>query len=205
MKKKSEVILKILKCLVALTGVVLLIAHFISPDYWNKPWSYAATILLPFFPDILKAFGLRASTRLQLAYVGFLVFAMIGGIDFDLYRTWYIFGNPCYDKIVHVMSGILAAYVAKEILDGNYNGIDIRVTGSNKLKVKHYDTRFTWCFIVAFVAMTAAGWECFEFLYDQITGGTMQILIADGLDDTMWDMISAISAGIIFAFPLSNK
>ena len=129
---------------------------------------------------------------------------ILAGIDFDLYRTWYIFGNPCFDKIAHTLSGVLAAFVAKEVLDECYDGKDVKVTGS-KARVKHYDTRFTWLFIVAFVALTAAGWECFEFLYDQIADGSMQQLIAPGVDDTMWDILGALAAGIITAFPLSKK
>ena len=204
---KKEILGKVslgLKIVVSLFGVGLFILHLVDPEIWTKTGSYLVTIILPFIPDILRLFGLNITTRLQIAYVLFLGVAMVMGIDFDLYKTWYIFGNPCFDKVAHVLSGVLAGFVAKEILDNSYDGLDVRVTGS-KSRVKHYDTRFTWLFIVSFVAMTAACWECFEFLYDQITGGTMQTLIVDGLDDTMWDIVSAVVAGIIVAFPLCKK
>lgn len=204
MKKSLDKLNLALKIVIALFGVGLAVAHFIDPVAWPKFWSYLVTIILPFSPDIIKFFGLNTSTRLQIAFSFFLGLAMVMGIDFDLYRIWYIFGNPCFDKIAHVASGVLAAFIAKEILDRNYEGTDVKVSGS-KARVKHYDTRFAWIFIVSFVALTAAGWECFEFLYDQITGGNMQTLIADGLDDTMWDILGALLAGIVFAFPLSKK
>ncbi len=204
MKKSLGRINLILKIIISLFGIGLFIAHLIDPVAWPKIGSYLVTIILPFVPDIFKGFGINTSSRLQIAFSLFLGLAMVAGIDFDLYRTWYIFGNPCFDKIAHTLSGVLAAFVAKEVLDECYDGKDVKVTGS-KARVKHYDTRFTWLFIVAFVALTAAGWECFEFLYDQIAGGNMQELIAPGLNDTMWDILGALAAGIITAFPLSKK
>ena len=204
MSKRLDKINLALKIIISLFGVGLFIAHLIDPVTWPKTWSYFVTIILPFSPDIIKIFGLNTSTRLQIAFSLFLGMAMVAGIDFDLYKIWYIFGNPCYDKIAHCLSGVLGAFVAKEILDNNYDGRSIKVTGG-KTVVKHYDTRFTWLFIVSFVALTAAGWECFEFLYDQITGGSMQTLIAEGVDDTMWDILGALAFGIIAAFPLSKK
>lgn len=204
MKKSLGRINLILKVIISLFGIGFFIAHLVDPVAWPKTGGYLATIILPFVPDILKGFGINTSTRLQIAFSLFLGLAMVAGIDFDLYKTWYIFGNPCFDKIAHILSGVLAAFVAKEVLDECYEGKDVKVTGS-KARVKHYDTRFTWLFIVAFVALTAAGWECFEFLYDQIADGSMQQLIAPGVDDTMWDILGALAAGIITAFPLSKK
>lgn len=204
MKKSLGRINLILKIIISLFGIGFFIAHLVDPVAWPKIGSYLVTIILPFVPDIFKGFGINTSSRLQIAFSLFLGLAMVAGIDFDLYRTWYIFGNPCFDKIAHTLSGVLAAFVAKEVLDECYDGKDVKVTGS-KARVKHYDTRFTWLFIVAFVALTAAGWECFEFLYDQIADGSMQQLIAPGVDDTMWDILGALAAGIITAFPLSKK
>lgn len=204
MKKSLGRINLILKIIISLFGIGFFIAHLVDPVAWPKTGSYLVTIILPFVPDIFKGFGINTSTRLQIAFSLFLGLAMVGGIDFDLYKTWYIFGNPCFDKIAHTLSGVLAAFIAKEVLDECYDGKDVKVTGS-KARVKHYDTRFTWLFIVAFVALTAAGWECFEFLYDQIADGSMQQLIAPGVDDTMWDILGALAAGIITAFPLSKK
>ena len=205
MKKLHEKLNLTFKISIALFGVSLTIAHFIDPAAWPKIYSYLVTIILPFIPDFLKFFGIYSSTRLQIAFSLFLGLAMVAGIDFDLYRTLYIFGNPCFDKVAHLSSGFIAAFVAKEILDQNYDGREVKVSGSKTARVKHYDTRFAWLFIVSFVALTAAGWESYEFLYDKITGGSMQTLLASGVDDTMWDILGALSMGIIAAFPLSKK
>ena len=191
MKKHLDKINLILKIVISLFGVGLTIAHFVDPVAWPKIWSYLVTIILPFVPDILKLFGLNTSTRLQIAFSLFLGAAMVAGIDFDLYKIWYIFGNPCYDKIVHCASGVFTAFLAKEILDRNYDGVEVKVSGS-KARIKHYDTRFAFLFIVSVVALIAAGWECYEFLYDQITGGHMQTLISEGVDDTMGDIVGAL-------------
>ena len=204
MKKASPKINLTLKIIISLFGVGLFIAHLIAPEAWPKTASYLVTIILPFIPDIAKLFGINTSTRLQISFSLFLGIAMVAGIDFDLYKIWYIFGNPCYDKIVHTISGIFTAFVAKEILDRNYDGMSVKVTGS-KTVVKHYDSRFTFLFIISFVALCAAGWECFEFLYDQITGGHMQTLISAGVEDMMWDIVDALGAGIICAIPFSKK
>ena len=180
----------ILKIIVALFGLGLFVAHFVDPVAWPKMMSYFVTIILPFIPDIFKLFGLKTSTRHQIAYVLFLGIAMVMGIDFDLYKTWYIFGNPCFDKIAHALSGVLGAFVAKEILDNCYKG---------------ESALFKLLFMVSFVALTAAGWECYEFLYDKIAGGHMQELIATGVDDTMWDILGALICGFLTALPLSRK
>ena len=205
MKKFHEKLNLTFKIIISLFGVGLTIAHFIDPTSWPKVYSYLATIALPFVPDFLKLFGIYSSIRLQIVFSLFLGLAMVAGIDFDLYKTLYIFGNPCFDKVAHVSSGLVTAFIAKEILDQNYDGVDLKVSGSKNTRVKHYDTRFAWLFIVAFVALTAAGWECYEFLYDKLTGGSMQTLLSSGVDDTMWDILGALTMGIIAAFPLSRK
>ena len=203
MKKKLEYLKIALKIIIALFGIGFFIAHFINPAAWPKPLSYLATIALPFIPEFLGLFKIKPSTRLQIAYLFFLILAMVMGIDFDLYKDLYICGNPCFDKVAHTISGVFAAFVAKEVIDKNYDGKISKTTGNST--VKYYNSSFAWLFIVSFVAFSAAGWECFEFLYDKIAGGNMQELISSGLDDTMWDILSALIAGIISAHFLKRK
>ena len=129
-------------------------------------------------------------------------------------------GHPSYDKIVHTLSGVLASFSAKEILDYFYDGKEI-ITQSNKSTLSHsssiktsnrsmikrrfYSSGFAFIFIVCFVVFTAAMWECYEFSYDKLFGGHMQELNAPGIDDTMGDIISASLAGTITAFFLKKK
>ena len=58
-----------------------------------------------------------------------------------------------------------------------------------------------------FRSLSAVLWECFEFAADQLLGQSMQQLISVGVEDTMWDMISATTGGIIgivIAFPVKR-
>ena len=135
---------------------------------------------------------------------------MVLGIDLDWYKTFIIFGSPSYDKIVHTLSGVFSAFLAKEILDNVYDGKDsaaksASTSSTSAVKIKKYSTAFAFLFIISFVFFIAAAWECFEFSYDQLCGGHMQELNAPGVGDTMGDIISAGIGGIIFAFFLRKK
>lgn len=200
----------IIKFLIAFSGVALTVMHFIDPVTWHKLPSYLVTIVLPFVPDLIAKINLHTSTKLRLAYSSFLVIAMVLGIDLDWYKTLIIFGSPSYDKIVHTLSGVFSAFLAKEILDNVYDGKDsavksISTSSTSAVKIKKYSTAFAFLFIVSFVFFIAAAWECFEFSYDQLCGGHMQELNAPGVSDTMGDIISAGIGGIIFAFFLRKK
>ena len=200
----------IIKFLIAFSGIALTIMHFVDPVTWHKLPSYLVTIILPFIPDLIAKINLHTSTKLRLAYSSFLIIAMVFGIDLDWYKNLIIFGYPSYDKIVHTLSGVFSAFLAKEILDNVYDGKDSIVKSSStsrtsEIKVKKYSTAFAFLFIVSFVFFVAAAWECFEFSYDQLCGGHMQELNAPGVGDTMGDIISAGIGGLIFAFFLRNK
>ena len=200
----------IIKFLIACSGVALAVMHFVDPATWHKLPSYLVTIILPFVPDLIAKINLHTSTKLRLAYSSFLIIAMVFGIDLDWYKNLIIFGYPSYDKIVHTLSGVFSAFLAKEILDNVYDGKDSIVKSSStsrtsEIKVKKYSTAFAFLFIVSFVFFVAAAWECFEFSYDQLCGGHMQELNAPGVGDTMGDIISAGIGGLIFAFFLRKK
>ena len=200
----------IIKFLIVFSGVALTVMHFIDPVTWHKLPSYFVTIILPFIPDLIAKINLHTSTKLRLAYSSFLVIAMVLGIDLDWYKTLMIFGSPSYDKIVHTLSGVFSAFLAKEILDNVYDGKDSAVkftstSSTSAVKIKKYSTAFAFLFIISFVFFIAAAWECFEFSYDQLCGGHMQELNAPGVGDTMGDIISAGIGGIIFAFFLRKK
>jgi hypothetical protein CLOSPO_02225 len=214
---KYERINWLLKLLISLSGILLSVLHFIDPVTWHKFPSYLVTIILPYAPELLKKLGFTTSTRLQIIYGLFLIIAMVLGIDLDWYKTIIIMGSPSYDKIVHTLSGVVAAFGAKEILDNFYDGKEATdysgktleaktgSSGKSTIKRKVYHTGFAFLFIICFVAFTAAMWECFEFTYDKLCGGHMQELNAPGIDDTMGDIISATVAGIITAIFLRKK
>lgn len=182
-------LITLLKIGIVLTGAVLVILHFIPETGFVKIWSYLATMGLPFVMDILRLIGIKVSKRFELAYLLFLIPAMVLGIDFDLYKIVYPF-----DKIVHTLSGVLTAFGAREIID--------QASG------KPDEMWFKALFSMGFVALVAVLWECFEFSMDQIAGMHMQELISTGVADTMFDMIVALIGGVIgtvLAFPVRRR
>lgn len=162
-------------------GIILTILHFVPNSNFPKIGAYLTTILLAFVPDIIRnVLKIKMSDELAMAYYIFLIPAMLMGIDLDLYRAW-----PPLDKIAHGSSGILAGFAANELF---LQGIKDK---------KHAKTWLRVSFIICFAAFTAAIWECFEFTMDKfVPGSHMQQLISVGLDDTMFDIISALIGGV---------
>ncbi|MBQ3325675.1 DUF2238 domain-containing protein [Candidatus Saccharibacteria bacterium] len=182
-------VIRFLKVAIVLSGATLAILHFIPGTNFPKILSYLVTMVLPFGIDFLRFIGLKMSKRIEIAYLLFLVAAMVVGIDLDLYKL-----VAPYDKIVHTLSGVLTAFGARELLD--------QASG------KPDQLWFKVLFSMGFVALVAVLWECYEFSYDQITGGHMQELITPGLEDTMYDIIVALIGGIIgtvLAFPPTKR
>ena len=166
-----------LRLIIMSTGVVLSLAHFFPGVYAPKIWSYLATIMLVFVPDVLRLINIKIDQKLEMAYYLFLIPAMIIGIDLDMYKI-----IPPMDKIVHTGSGVFTAFVARSFLK--------QTTNTEK-------PWFKFLFVMGFVALCAVLWECFEFSYDQLFHGRMQQLISNGVADTMWDMIVALMGGFI--------
>lgn len=184
--KSLENFSRLLKILISISGALMLLGWLIAPSYWYKPASYLITIALPYIPDLFRHFKLEFSQPLVLTYELFLIIAMVLGIDLNWYSQVLVAadGNSYYDKIVHFASGALVAVAAQELF----------AHGQAKAKLSYW---FQVLFLLGAVALVAVGWECYEFLYDQICGGHMQELVKAGVSDTMWDMIAALGGGII--------
>lgn len=174
----KEIIRKVFKYGIVTTGIILFIVSFTPGTWFVKPLPYLATAGLAFVPDLLRLFGIKISKWFETWYYFFIVFAMILGIDFDFYK-WTFFP---YDKVVHLASGALTAFGARELLD--------QASG------KPDKLWFKALFSMSFVAFVAVLWECFEFMMDQLFGQHMQELISTGVADTMYDMISALVGGV---------
>lgn len=190
--KKLEILNRGLKILISLSGVLLFVGWIIAPTVWVKPLSYIATMVLPFAPDFFKMLKIEVSTPLIFAYELFLIVAMVLGIDFNWYSQVLVTANndSYYDKIVHFSSGILVVFAGQEFFS-----IFQKQSG---VQEKRRDIRwFQILFLISVVALVAVGWECFEFLYDQLFDGSMQELVKSGVNDTMWDMIVSLIGGAI--------
>lgn len=188
--KRLTMLTNLLKILISIAGVLMLIGWLVTPNAWFKPLSYLATIVLPYVPDFFKLAKVKFSPSLIFAYELFIVIAMVLGIDLNWYDQILVTanGDSYYDKIVHLSSGILAAAAGQEVFS-------FYVSQSKSLKSVRW---FQALFLISCVALVAVGWECFEFLYDQLCGGHMQELVKSGVSDTMWDMISSLVGGIIY-------
>ncbi|MDO4759173.1 MAG: hypothetical protein Q4A30_00060 [Candidatus Saccharibacteria bacterium] len=182
---KKVIINKVLKWAISLTGLTLVVMHFYARENWPKIWSYIATIILPWVPEILAKMGLKFSRRLELAYLWFLMPAMVMGIDFEGYKNIWAF-----DKLVHGLSGGLTLVVGLEFWQ-------ILASKMNWKKVTKQEKVLKSWFAMGIVAIIAVGWECFEFFYDQFCDGRMQQLVSTGVADTMWDLVMAMIGGII--------
>lgn len=180
MKQYLKQINLCIKVIIITVGILLSVLYLVPGTQFYKIWSYLATIALAFAPEVWRhVFRLKASDEVELAYYIFLIPAMVLGIDFDIYKVW-----APLDKIAHLSSGVLAAVVAWEISGQAY---------AKKPAAKWYK----YLFMICFAAMTAAVWECFEYGSDRLFGTHMQELISVGLDDTMQDILFALSGGIL--------
>lgn len=187
--KKLAILTNAVKILISISGALLLIGYLVAPTFWTKPLSYIVTIVLPYIPDFFKLIKVNFSIPLTLAYEGFIIIAMVLGIDLNWYGEVLVManGDSYYDKIVHFSSGILVALVGQELFMLHLH------RNSNHKSTKW----FQMLFLIGCVALVAVGWECYEFLYDEIFGGNMQELVKAGVSDTMWDMIASMIGGII--------
>ena len=165
----------------------MFVGWLVAPNFWTKPLSYLATVVFPYVPDFFRLVKVNFSLPLVLAYEVFLIVALVLGIDLNWYSEVLVTADndSYYDKIVHFFSGVLVAAVAQELfaLHAHWNG-------------DHKNNKsFQALFLMGAIALVAVGWECYEFLYDQIFGGHMQELVKSGVADTMWDMIAALIGG----------
>ena len=177
MSKSKRMILYVIRaCFVAL-AIFFFIWILVDPNY-HKWGGVLAGLGLPFLmPVIEKLLKIRIPFRIQMIYYIFLFVALSLGISFDLYKN-----VPFYDKIVHGASGALSAIV------GYYGLVYFKANKKPKF--------FQFLFIFGICMTIAVLWEFFEFSCDKFLGQHMQTLVSDGVDDTMFDLLSAIIGSV---------
>ena len=178
MKTFNRTILLIIKAALLLFAGAVGVKCIVDPEY-AKYGGLIAGLILPFFPEILqKLFKCKIPFRIELIYYIFVFIALDMGICMDLYKTM-----PYFDKVVHLLSGILSALV------GHYMLVYFK---ANKLS-----NTFKAFFIMFCSISIGVAWEFFEFACDKFLGQSMQQLISVGVDDTMYDLLmAAIGSGI---------
>jgi uncharacterized membrane protein YjdF len=151
-------------------------------EAFKNNWFYAiyalAIIPITLAFDIIKiTTKFRIAQTLELLYLIFIFFSEIIGINL---RVYYLL--PVYDKIMHLVSGILTAFLATLVL--------------NYFKISPAKKAFSIIFTLSLILGMAGAWEIFEYTVD-LFGGDMQRVSTRGVHDTMLDMISALIGGAV--------
>lgn len=178
MTKLNRILIMSIRACFIVFALLCLIWILVDPNY-NKWGGVLAGIGLPFLPVIIeKLFGTKISFRIQLAYYIFLFIALDLGICLDLYKT-----VPFFDKVVHFGSGALSTLV------GYYAIIYFKATRTPRV--------FRALFVMFTSVTIAVAWEFFEFSCDKFLGQSMQQLVSVGVDDTMFDLLSATLGALL--------
>lgn len=148
---------------------------------------YKTLICLSIIPVMLvptiikKIFKIKLTATTEFVYLIFVFVAHFLGSIVNLYHT---VNN--YDKLMHLVSGIVSAFFA--IVSLVY-----------MKKYDHKNTFFNVLFIIAFVLMIASIWEFFEYFSDKIFSKDAQNVFTTGVNDTMDDMVAAFIGAILFS------
>ena len=140
-----------------------------------KDASIIVTVCLPYI--IRKIFKIDLNEGFITMWIIFIFFTHYLGVIAEYYNKW-----EGFDKVTHMLSGVISAYGAAIIL--KYN------------KTKNIIVNIL--FIVSFSWLCAGLWETFEFACNYFVGGDAQRVAETGVSDTMWDMIVAFIGSIFF-------
>ena len=142
----------------------------------------AVTLWVVYF--VYKKTFLRKSRISFYLIYSFVVAAMYVGSILDFYLI-----IPFYDKILHLLSGLIIGLIGYILFLHMVNGTD----------KNNYRKYMPIVFSIIFAIASAAVWEIWEFSTDKLFGFTSQ---NNSLDDTMWDIICGSLMGIIANIPL---
>lgn len=150
--------------------------------YYNNISLSKYLIIISFIPifvfvRIISKY-LKLSEYLQFIIILFVFVSIFLGSILEFYSKVYF-----YDKLVHLLSGVLTGVLAIKIL--------------NKLNIK--GNVINIIFIIIFSLAVAVSWELFEYFSDLILKGDVQHVLTTGINDTMTDVISALLGCIIFS------
>lgn len=139
------------------------------------------TVLVIYF--IFNKTFIKKSKFTYYCIIAFVFSSMYVGNILEIYK-----GIPFYDKVLHLISGILIGFIGFIIF------IDF-----NKDNMKNINKGFVLIFIMSFSIALAGIWEIWEFTTDQLFGFNSQNA---SLIDTMLDIICGTIGGIISLVPV---
>lgn len=170
----------ILLCL----AVYITIVQILRGNYKEALYGPASFLFLLIPPIVEKLFKINLGNLIFAFGMFFVIFGFQLGTALHVYDR--IFG---YDKIMHVISGVLftlCGFIIFRALDkANYNR-------SEKIWLQIF-------FAFAFSMMIAVLWEVYEFTAFNLTGNDMQHTLDTGVFDTMQDLISCIVGSLIMS------
>ena len=155
---------------------------FFNGDKLFRVVLMAVTLWLMYFV-YKRTFLKKSRVSFYLLFI-FIVGSMYLGSIFEFYEI-----IPMYDKILHLLSGVVASTCGFVIF--------LHITNGKGMDIcKSYAPAL---FSIIFAIAAAAVWEIWEFSTDQLFGFLSQ---NNSLHDTMWDIICGSIIGIISSIPI---
>lgn len=135
-------------------------------------WLGLLGFVIAFMPDVLRRYAkLVLPFTYEVGLILFVFLSLIAGEYLDLYGKFL-----WWDDMLHFVSGLVVGYIGL---------LALHIDDAKKKAVS--GPWFAAVFVFSLVFTSAAVWEVFEFLVDQLAHGHMQY----GLTDTMVDIIDA--------------
>ena len=155
---------------------------FFNGDKLFRVVLMAVTLWLMYFV-YKRTFLKKSRVSFYLLFI-FIVGSMYLGSIFEFYEI-----IPMYDKILHLLSGVVASTIGFVIF--------LHITNGKGMDIcKSYAPAL---FSIIFAIAAAAVWEIWEFSTDQLFGFASQ---NNSLHDTMWDIICGTLMGIVANIPI---
>lgn len=148
-----------------------------------------AAFLLPAVPYVLyRLCHLRPVYLLEIVFDGFVLAAVSFASLFGGYEL-----IPCWDKILHFLSGFLFAVLGTVVYFANKPGHALDPADAFNASL------YTWMFAM----MSAVLWEIWEYIVS-FSGADPQQVAQTGVGDTMTDIIVCTMGGLITAVSCWN-
>lgn len=148
-----------------------------------------AAFLLPAVPQVLyRLCHLRPVYLLEIVFDGFVLAAVSFASLFGGYEL-----IPCWDKILHFLSGFLFAVLGTAVYFAKKPGHALDPADAFNASL------YTWMFSM----MSAVLWEIWEYIVS-FSGADPQQVARTGVGDTMGDIIVCTVGGLITAISCWN-
>ena len=183
--EKYRKILKVIRIIYGLTGIVLAIRGIVRKSPYESLLPLATLLLIPGLSLARRLFGWKGGWQLEtyiylFSYLGW----SLGGA-----AAFYVL-LPGYDKVIHCLSGVFVGILALafyEMLERRHSK-----EGANPA---------TGCFFVFFASMAVAGLlELGEYVTSPIIGRDLQNVHGTGVGDTMVDMFVCLLGTLVVNF-----